>query len=440
MSPQHAPIRWICSTRQAPWRAKALRPVSTAADLTITGECHQTMAGFGGCFNELGWIELCRLSAGARQAVLRALFDPETGCGFNLCRLPIGASDYAADWYSLNETPGDLAMRHFSIARDKQRLIPYIQAALAIRPDMKLFASPWSPPTWMKRPAVYNYGTLIWDRKILEAYALYFARFVQAYSKAGIRIHQIHHQNEPVANQKFPSCIWTGDQMRVFIRDYLGPAFRKHKVPSEIWLGTLNVDEYDGFIQVVLRDPVARAYLGGVSLQYAGSLAIQRLHQAWPALALMQSEHESGPGTVDNRNTWSYAGHAFNLMRHYIVNGAGAYIYWNMVLAEDGMSTWGWPQNSMVTVNPRTQKVTYTPEFYLMKHFSRFIAPGARRVELAGPWTGNALAFQNPDGHYIAVVRNPFAKAAPLAINHKSRTWSALLPPDSFNTVCVAGI
>ncbi len=145
-----------------------------------------------------------------RKQALDALFDPVSGCRFSLCRLPIGASHYAEDWYSLAEADEDYTLSSFSIDRDRRHLLPYLRESLVRRPDMRLFASPWSPPVWMKSPRVYNYGVLRWERKVLESYARYFVKYVRAYEALGIRINQIHPQNEPASDQKFPSCRWTG--------------------------------------------------------------------------------------------------------------------------------------------------------------------------------------------------------------------------------------
>jgi glucosylceramidase len=389
------------------------------------------MRGFGGCFNELGWIALAALPRERRDAVLDALFDPRRGCRFTFARLPIGASDYAAGWYSHNETDGDFAMRRFSIARDRLHLIPYIREALRRQPDLTLFASPWSPPTWLKRPPVYNYGTLVWEPRFLRAYALYFVRFVEAYRRESIRIRQVHVQNEPVADQKFPSCLWTGAQLRDFIRDYLGPAFRRRRLDCEIWLGTLNTGDYDGYPNTVLSDPGARRCVAGVGFQWAGKEAIQRTHQSWPAVPLMQTENECG----DGRNTWAYATYVFNLLQHYITNGAGAYFYWNMVLEQGGRSTWGWPQNSMVTVDPATRRATFTPEFYVMKHVAHHVPPRSVRLGLAGDLAGNTLAFETPQRDRVLVTSNPFDTVRPLTIASERGRVTADLPPRSFNTL-----
>ncbi|MCL1857330.1 MAG: glycosyl hydrolase [Kiritimatiellaeota bacterium] len=421
----------ISTTSESRWQTRPMGKATrkAAPTLLMTGGTDQIWQGFGGCFNELGAIALVNTSTKIAKQVMTALFDPKDGCRFTHCRLPIGASDYAAEWYSLNETAGDFAMRNFSVARDQSCLIPYVKSALAVNPNLTFFASPWSPPTWMKFPRAYNYGTLIWEKKYLEAYALYFVKFVQAYQKEGINVTQIHPQNEPVADQKFPSCLWTGEQLGTFIRDYLAPAFTKAKLDTEFWLGTLNTDDYAAFPLTVLGDETLRRHVAGVAFQWAGKGAIQRTHRAFPAVSLMQSENECGDGA----NTWAYARYVFDLLVHYLSNGANSYVYWNMVLPEGGRSTWGWRQNSMFTVDA-DGNATAQPEFYAMKHFSRYIAPGAVRLELSGTWAGNAVAFRNPDDTTVIAVSNPLDKPGALTLENGA---TARLDPLSFNTLVV---
>lgn len=429
--------QWISTTPDARWQTRPTTATAATgeAGLALTGAGYQTWEGFGGCFNELGWVAMRSLSDDARAQIFDALFDPATGCRFSLCRLPIGASDYGAEWYSHNETDGDFAMEHFSIARDREYLLPYIKLALARQPAMRLFASPWSPPTWLKHPKAYNYGTLIWQPEYLNAYALYFRKFIEAYRAEGVTIHQVHVQNEPLADQKFPSCVWTGAQLRDFIGQYLGPHFAQHKVPCEIWLGTLNTDDYDGYAHTVLSDAAARRYTAGVGYQWAGKGAVQRTYESWPDVRLMQTENECG----DGKNTWEYARYIFELVRHYISNGVVGYIYWNMVLAPGGESTWGWHQNAMITVDPATREVTYNPEFYVMQHFAHFITPGAQHLGLRGPWTGNATAFRNPNGEIVLVVGNPFSEPRPFTFTHEGSSFTVMLDGGSFNTFVVQG-
>ena len=153
-------VIWHSSNEQAQWKEKQCLPTTSDAMLEVDGREYQRMEGFGGCFNELGYRALSHLSPSDRAQLLTELYAPNHA-NFNLCRLPIGANDYAEDWYSLDETPGDFSLEHFSIERDKHCLIPYIKEAQRYQPEMKLFASPWSPPTWMKDPPVYNWGKLV---------------------------------------------------------------------------------------------------------------------------------------------------------------------------------------------------------------------------------------------------------------------------------------
>lgn len=424
-------VRWVQTTPERTWSMKSIGSLPAVADtLELTGERCQTIDGFGGCFNELGWIALGKIPAAERAKVLNALFGAEGEMRFTCCRLPVGANDYAAEWYSYDESPGDYSLEHFSIERDRGYLIPYVREALQRQPGMTLFSSPWSPPTWMKFPRVYNYGTMIWEKNVLDAYARYFLKYVQAYAGEGITVRQIHIQNEPVADQKFPSCLWTGEQLREFIAGYIGPLFAKELPETEIWLGTINSPDYDLFANLVLSDPRAARHVRGVSYQWAGKHALQQTTMSYPELRCMQSENECGDGA----NTWEYARYIFNLFRHYLTNGVNAYVYWNMVLEPGGRSTWGWPQNALITIDPVTQQVTYNPEFYVMKHFSHFVQPGAKRRGLRGHLAGNAVAFENPDGSTVTVVGNDLPKARRVTIKLNGEDFTAELQPYSFNT------
>jgi len=181
-------LHWKCSTQASPWIDEPDVPISSQSShvpvpaapservFVDSKRQSQVIDGWGGCFNERGWKAMEVLSPDAREALLRSLFDPNAGLKLNLCRTPIGASDYGISLYSLDETPFDYSMQHFSIDRDQQRLIPYIKAALAIRPDLKLWAVPWSPPSWMKDNGSLVSGKIKDDDKTLTALALYFAR------------------------------------------------------------------------------------------------------------------------------------------------------------------------------------------------------------------------------------------------------------------------
>jgi glucosylceramidase len=427
-----ATVRWVASTETSRWQDRTVAAAPAGEpDLELLPARHQRVEGFGGCFNEYGWQALSWLAEAQRSVVLQQIFDPEDGLRFNFCRVPIGANDYALEWYSLNETEDDFAMKDFSIARDERTLIPYVRSAMSVRPDLKLFASPWSPPTWMKRPRSYNYGRMRREKAVLDAYALYFAKFVRAYAAHGISVAQVHVQNEPDSDQKFPSSIWSGAELRDFIKDHLGPLFAREGLPTEIWLGTIERADVNGWTHVVLGDPAARAYVKGVGFQWEGKGAVQRVHESFPDLPLMQTENECG----DGRNTWDYALYVASLMKHYFMNGVSRYVYWNMILPSGGESTWGWKQNSLVTVDPKTKAIAYQPEFYVMKHLTRFVSPGARLVGTTRFWAANAIAFENPDGERVVFVTNPFDAPRALTIGDGGSRVSATLDPRSFNTI-----
>lgn len=425
---------WICSQDERYWQDRSNElTTGEAPGFKITDERDQTLIGFGGCFNELGWHALQQTGAAQREVVIRDLFDPEEGCRFRFCRAPIGASDYAMDWYSCDEVDGDYGLEHFSIERDRRMQLPYIRAAMAVQPDLELFVSPWSPPTWMKRPKVYNHGTLAWDEETLDAYARYLLKFVEAYQAEGLAVRQLHVQNEPDSDQKFPSCVWTGEKLRDFIRDHLGPTFEKAGNDCQIWLGTIERPGFNAWVLTPLLDPDAAKHIAGVGFQWAGRGAIPATHECFPDLPLMQTENECG----DGRNDWGHAMHVFNLMQHYFSHGVSAYTYWNMVLPVGGASSWGWTQNSMVTVVPETGEVVHTPEFYVMKHAARYIDVGAVRRVVAGPWAANAFAFENPDGTLVALTANPFNHDQPIRVEAGDTTLTAQLPPRSVNTLVV---
>jgi len=434
-------IKWYATTKDNPWHERFVTGEEAQSSVAFDGQYYQEMEGFGGCFNELGQVALLKLREEKRKKLFELLFLPEAdGLRFNFCRMPIGASDYATKWYSYNETPDDFEMKHFSIDNDRQYLLPYIKEAYQYNPEMKLFASPWSPPTWMKFPQAYNYGTLTWEEKYLKAYALYFAKFVKAYEAEGIHIHQIHVQNEPMSSQKFPSCIWTGEQFAEFIGKYLGPLFERENIDTEIWLGTLNGPEtdsrflytrYNDYANLVLHDKDAYKYIKGISYQWAGKYAVAVTRESWPEKRLMQSENECG----DGKNTWEYARYIFEMARTYLANGVGSYIYWNMVLLPEGESTWGWKQNSLITVYPESGDYTLNYEYYVMKHYSRFVRPGARRLGLKGHWVGTSVAFENPDGRIVVVTANPFKREMAVEFSFKDKRMNLVLEADSFNTI-----
>jgi glucosylceramidase len=425
-------MRAVCSTDQDTFGeidvAISSDPVDLAPGAIVTGD----FKGFGICFNELGWIALQCLNPQLQREILTKTFSETEGCGFNYCRVPIGANDYSESWYSHAEVEGDYALKHFSITRDHQHLIPFLQAARAVRgKDFHLFATPWSPPIWMKQPRAYNHGRLIWTDQVRRSYADYFVRFVMEYENLGLPIQAVHVQNEPDSDQKFPSCCWTGDKLSAFIRDDLGPAFRNAGKDTEIWLGTIERGSFNDWVAPTLLDSRTMEFVSGLGFQWAGKHAVQRSRQAAPGLPIIQTENECG----DGENTWAYAHYVFDLMQHYLSNGAEAYVYWNLVLEKGGISTWGWRQNSLFSVDPATGTYEANPEFHLLRHFAEFVRPGASVLATSGRWAANAVMFRNADGCEVAVLQNPDAVTRTVRVAMAGQTVSLDLAPKSFTTL-----
>ncbi len=249
-----------------------------------------------------------------------------------------------------------------------------------------------------------------------------------------MRVGAVHVQNEPNSNQKFPSCVWTGAQMRDFIRDYLGPMFQRERLDCQIWVGTIERADVHAWAQLILSDEQARAYIAGVGYQWAGKGAVQRTRTAWPEVSLIQTENECGDGL----NCWAYAHYVFDLIHHYITQGVEAYAYWNMVLPCGGESTWGWKQNTMVSVDMERRECIWNPEFYVMKHFAAYVNPGSVVLELEGHWSGNALAFRKPDGRVVYVLHNPFETPVSISVGEGAEVRAYTLAPQSINTIVQA--
>lgn len=422
---------FITSTSNAYWQPGK---ISNEKGFELSfGEEQQTIRGFGCCFSELGAKALNKLSPEDKKNVLDELFNSDGGA-FNYCRTPIGASDFALDYYSYNDNEGDFEMEKFSIERDQKLLLPLIKEGVKRRHDMQMFASPWCPPTWLKTHNTYSFGVFNRTEENLKAYALYFKKYVQAYHKEGIPLIHIHPQNEPCSTQKFPSCEWRGDWLADFVGDYLGPALEGENV--DIFFGTINGPESDSryswtrycdYLGYAMQESSARKYIKGVGYQWAGRNALSQTHEDYPNLEIIQTESQCG----DGQNTWEHTMFIYDLARIYFRHGTTAYVYWNIALEEDALSTWGWKQNSLITV--KDGKAILNPEYYLMKHFSHFVKRGAKYVKMNGEFSSCCISFINPDGSKVVLANNPYKTDKIITIEDKSY----ILPSDSISTILI---
>lgn len=450
---------FVTTTENNPWE---VRSTSVSSEKTEQAgividpmQTEQTINGFGTCFNEMGWLSLVLLNDSEKDSVMRELFTPGIGANFTICRAPVGANDFSRDWYSYNETDGDFEMKNFSIDVDKEMLIPFIKEAYKYNPDIKLWTSPWSPPVWMKHnkhyasrplhtPEVDNgllpeqegfEGTdmFIREEPYLKAYALYFSKYIEAYKKEGINIFAIMPQNEFNSAQVFPSCCWTAAGLADFIGNYLGPAMTAQGV--EIMFGTMERPN-EALVDTILQDPKAAPFIKGAGFQWAGKKALPGIHKRYPDLLLYQTEQECGNG----KNDWKGAIYSWNLMKHYLNNGVSTYLYWNTSLLDGAPSRWGWHQNSLVSVKQvgESENFTYryTPEYYILKHVSHYVMPGAVKLATTGDYT-DALVFQNPDKSIVVVAGNQEQADKTISISFNNHIYNPLLKANSVSTLII---
>lgn len=452
-------VKFVTTTETSPWQnASALKP-SFSGDMlnlnisSVNSSAGRPIEGFGACFNELGWTSLNALSEADRNSVLSELFDPASGARLTFCRVPIGANDFALDAYSYDETDGDFDLKHFTIDHDRQTLIPFIHAAQRYQPKLRVWASPWTPPSWMKRNHFYaeaeafpgmgfkdngirpdqigheGEDMFIQEPRYFEAYARYFRRFIDAYRAEGIPVGMVMPQNEFNSAQNFPSCTWTAEGLARFLR-YLGPEMQRRGV--DVFFGTLERGN-PRLLATVMADSEAARYVKGVGVQWAGKNALPQIHRDFPQLAIYQSEQECG----DGRNSWSYTGYCWHLMKHYLRSGASAYMYWNIATDLSGKSTWGWSQNSLVSVDTVAKTFRYNHDYYLLKHLTHFVEVGARCVETSGT-CDDTIAFVNPNGGLVVLFRNEQGSPQLVEVRFEDRSVAVELPPDSIGTLTIA--
>lgn len=237
-------------------------------------------------------------------------------------------------------------------------------------------------------------------------------------------------QNEPYTKHQWPNCSWIPESMANFIGKYLGPAISKKHPGVELWFGTFNCNKMED-LDCVMQNRDAAKYLRGIGLQWEGKDIVGDIHRKYPAMKLMQTENECGGGSID----WAAAEHTFDLLQAYLNGGVNSYMYFNMVLQDEGASSWGWKQNSLIRVDSRTRKVTYTPEFYLMKHLTHFVKPGAKRLKVEKG--ENVLAFRNPDGQIVILCVNKDKEERNLVLSYKKSAIQVKLSGKTFNTILI---
>jgi glucosylceramidase len=463
----------VTSADGAFWKTIELTVAATVnADITVndTAAGGQTWEGFGGSFNELGWYHLTTQTM--KEQALELLFGTD-GANFTWGRIPIGASDYAMNRYTLDDPASnndptasgetarpaaDTSLTNFKIDRDKEKLIPFIQAAQKVKPDLRFWASPWTPPVWMKtgyksnsgadtskpaqRPSYYDGGSFNGTTANLNAYAQYYTKWVQAYADEGIKVEYVSPQNEPGYDQNYPSCLWDKTVYLSWVK-LLGQAMKAINV--KVMLGTLS-NAGDGgrndldIAAAVLTDASAKPAVSVVGVQWG---ALERVNSGWSSggLPIWATEHKAGNypwqsdyNSVQAPNDQAYAVESWGYIRDAITKGkVTAYNAWNMVLDKSGLgidTSRDWKQDALLVAD--AGKVTPTPAYYVFRHFSQFVAPGAKVLTTTG---GDAVAFKNPDGSVITVMYNSGAAKPAYVVKIGTKTMQFSMPAAGWATV-----
>ena len=372
-------------------------------------ETRQEILGFGGAFTEASASVYNKLDTEKKGEIIKAYFG-EQGNDYSMARTHINSCDFSLGNYSYCDTPGDTELNDFSISRDKELLIPFVQDALDhAKTPIHILASPWSPPAWMKTNGQMNHGGKIKD-EYRAAWASYFCKYINAYEKEGIPIWGISVQNEPAAKQRWDSCIYTAEEERDFIRDYLGPALEsRNLLDKKVIIWDHNRDIMVERARTVLNDPEAAKYVWGTGFHwYNGDHfdAVQKVHDEFPGKHLIFTEgcQENGP----HIGSWDlgerYATSIINDLNRWTV----AWIDWNLILDErGGPNHVGNYCSAPIIVDNRSQDILYQSSYYYLGHFSRFIKHGDKIIGCECKTDDLlALAAVNTSGIVTAVVMN----------------------------------
>ncbi|ACB74572.1 glycoside hydrolase family 30 protein [Opitutus terrae] len=402
----------------------------------------ETLLGIGGAITDAAAETFDKLPETKRAELLRAYYDPRAGIGYSLARTHINSCDFSSGSYTY-VAEGDRELKSFDIAPDLRHRIPLLRAALKTAgPGLTVYASPWSPPAWMKDSGdMLHGGKLRPDMR--AAWANYFVKFIHAYEQAGVPLWGVTVQNEPMAVQIWESCIFTAEEERDFVRDHLGPTLKASGLGGKKIVGwDHNRTQLYQRATTLLSDPAAAQYLWGLGFHWYVNDTfenVRRVRDAFPQAQLMMTEGCNGPFDFAKMNDWDLAENYGRSMIHDFNNGAVGWTDWNILLDETGG-----PNHvgnfcfAPVHGDTRTGELHFTPAFYYIGHFSKFIRPGARRI-IASPTVDRliATAFKNTDGSIAVVVMNQSAEDQPFHVWMNGQAASTRCPARSIMTVVI---
>jgi glucosylceramidase len=433
---------------------------------------YQTITGFGGSFTEASASLLNKLSKANREKILKAYFSKD-GADYSLTRTHINSCDFALGNYAYAMKADDKNLDSFSIDADRSDLIPMIKGAQQFSKEgFKIIASPWTAPPWMKDNNDWRGGKLLNEYR--QTWALYFSKYINAYKKEGINIWGVTVENEPLGNDKnWESMHFTPEEMTDFVRDYLGPQFEKNGLSHIPILGydQNRGDELEKWVKSMYEDKLAAKYFGGTAVHWYASTydyfpaSLQYTHQLAPTKHIINTEacvDAEVPKWKDDNWYWSkeakdwgwtwasekekylhpkyvpvfrYANDIIGCLNNYV----DGWIDWNMVLNKQGGPNWfkNWC-TAPVIVDEEKDEVYFTPLYYTMAHFSKFIRPGAVRIGFeSADKELMVTAAQNPDGSIAVVVFNPGEKEKAFNISLPNQTVNAFISTKAIQTIVI---
>ncbi len=438
-----------------------------SASLTISvdpSRSYQTMEGFGASITDSSAHVLYGLSRRARRATMEDLFSPRHGNGLSVLRQPMGASDFVANgFYTYDDVPAgrtDYDMSRFSIAHDRAQILPLLRRALALNRRLKVIASPWSPPAWMKTNGSLIGGRLIDDPRIYAAYARYFVKFVKAYGREGVPVHAVTVQNEPQNRNPsgYPGMALPVAQEAKLI-EAIGRAFGRAGIdtkilgydhnwethPDDIASTPPGEDPETEYPSDLLRSGAARWIAGTAFHCYAGDPSRQTtLQKAFPDRGIWFTECSGSHGPSDPPAQFfsdTLRWHSRNLVLGVTRNWGKTVVNWNLALDPSGGPHLGGCDTctGVVTVGPGN-RVTRNAEYFTLGHLARFVRPGAERIASTSfgttGWNGQIMdaAFRNPDGSVALVVHNENDDPRTFAVMQGGRSFDYTLPGGALAT------
>ncbi|HYG05731.1 MAG TPA: glycoside hydrolase family 30 protein [Stenotrophomonas sp.] len=381
----------------------------------------QSVLGIGGAITDASAEVFAKLPQDKQAEFLKAYYDPQQGIGYTLARTTIHSSDFSSASYTYIKE-GDKALKTFSIEHDRQYRIPLLKRAMAAAGgELTTLASPWSAPAFMKtNKSMLRGGSLL--PEYADAWANYFTRFIGAYEAEGIPIWGVSLQNEPMAVQKWESMLYTAEQERDFLKNHLGPVMAKAGYgDKKIVVWDHNRDMMPFRAQVIFGDPEAARYAWGMGFHWYETWAgfdpmfdnVGVVHAAYPQKPILLTEASVEKYDPSRLQDWANGERYGRNMINDFNNGVVAWIDWNVLLDEKGgpnhVGNWCF---APLHADTRSGELIYTPSYYYIGHFSRFVRPQARRVSVASS-RSNLLAtgFVNADGRLATIVMNPTDKA-----------------------------